>query len=327
MKYSVSEFAEIIRTKHPRKYKGLTDSKTVELWLEKNPKDADLIKPEITKNESWGCGWYLFLLFALWFGLTVYNVKFDKINFINNINKSVFGNNPKFINNTINENDDSNLDVIINELGSSDNEETYYDFEITQDSKDFLNNSPIIKVLKLDKNTTNTLLAILSDPNPDPDNREGEFCDNTSTRCLYCNDLVPGKRNSYKNFVESELICSEYLSGVYYTNCGAASLLNDNDLDIDKVSKIIEDNSNENTNIDKSKSIEDQLNSVDWKKVVGDGVFESCQNQLIKLRILLKSISSDYRNGLRYICVENPVKDGNRNFCSERCKTDYNYSR
>lgn len=321
MKYSIKEFAEIIRNKYPKKYDDLTDSKLVELWLNKNPLDSELIK-----KETWGCGWYLFLLFSIWFGLTVYNVKFDKIDLINNINKSVFGNNPKFVNNKMYQNDDSNSNVIINELGSSDNEETYYDFEITQDSRYFLNNSPIIKVLKLDENTTNTLLAILSDPNPDPDNREGEFCDNTSTRCLYCNKLVPGKKNTYKSFIESELTCNEYLTEIYYTNCGAASLLNDNDLDIDNMSKISNDNSNENANIDKSKSIEDQLNSIDWKKAVGDGIFESCQNQLIKFRILLKSICSDYRNGLKYICVENPVKEGSLNFCSEKCKTEYNYS-
>lgn len=325
-KYTVSEFAYKIRDKYPKIYDDLTDSKLVELWLNKNPQDSPLIK-----KETWGCGWYLFLLFALWFGLTVYNVKIDKINFINSINRDIFGNNPKFINNPINENDYSNSDIVINELESNDNEETYYDFELTQDSRDFLNNSPIIKVLKLDENTTNTLLAILSDPNPDPDNREGEFCDNTSTRCLYCNDLVPGKSNSYKNFIESELICGEYLSGVYSTNCGAASLLNDNDLDVDKMSKIIEDNSNENTNIEKSKSIEDQLNSIDWKKVMGDGIFESCQKQLTELRILLKRVSSDYRNGKRYICVENPITtytaNGNINFCSEKCKSEYNYSR
>jgi hypothetical protein len=236
-----------------------------------------------------------------------------------------------FVNNFINEIDNSNSGEIINELESSDNEENYYDYEITQDSRDFLNTSPIIKVLKLDKNTTNTLLVILSDPNPDPNIWEGEFCDNTSTRCLYCNDLVPGKLNSYKNFVKSELICSEYLSGVYSTNCGAASLLNDNDLDIDKMSKIIEDNNNVNDTIDKSKSIEDQLNSIDWEKVMRDGIFESCQKQLIELRILLKRISSDYRDGKRYICVENPITtytaNGNINFCSAKCKTEYNYSR
>lgn len=122
MKYSVSEFAEIIRTKHPRKYKGLTDSKTVELWLEKNPKDADLIKSEIIKNESWGCGSYLFLLLFIWFGLTVYNVKIDKINFINNINKDVFGNNPKFVNNDLFETDDTNSNVIITDSNNDSNE-------------------------------------------------------------------------------------------------------------------------------------------------------------------------------------------------------------
>ena len=47
---------------------------------------------------------------------------------------------------------------------------------------------------------------------------------------------------------------------------------------------------------------------------------------VIELRILLKNIGSDYRNGLKYIFVDSPVSDGSLNFCSERCKTDYNYS-
>jgi hypothetical protein len=259
------------------------------------------------------------------FLLTVYNVKINKIDFINRINKEIFGKNPKFVTKSFKKNEHTNPNIILNEQSSSVYEEPNYNYAITQEARDLINNSPIIRVLRLDKTTTNTLLAILSDPNPDPDNRLGEFCDNTTTRCLYCNKRVPGKKNSYKSFVESELFCSENLSGVYYTNCGAASLLNDNELDIDNMSKIIKNNSNENADIDKSKSIEDQLNSIDWKKVVGDGIFESCREKLINLRILLKSICSDYRIGLRYICIDNPVSDGSLKFCSEKCKTEYNY--
>ncbi|MGO4817079.1 hypothetical protein [Flavobacterium sp. W22_SRS_FP1] len=305
MKYSIEEFAQIIRNKYPKKYNDLTDPKLVELWLNKNPQDSALIK-----KETWGCGWYLFLLFFLWFGLTVYNVKFDKINFINNINKSVFGNNPKFINNPINENDDSNSDVIINELGSSDNEETYYDFEITQDSRDFLNNSPIIKVLKLDENTTNTLLAILSDPNPDPDNRKGDFCDNTSTRCLYCNERVPGEIYTNKNYFSNELDCDGVFS-VYNFRCYTARLLMNN-----------HSTKNDNEEIDHSGSIEEQFNSIDWRGVMNDALYES----ILKFKPVIENACENFKYGVKYICVENPVKEGSLNFCSEKCKTEYNYS-
>ena len=319
-KLTPKQLAARIRDKYPKKYNDLTDSKLVELWLNKNPQDADLIK-----KESLGFGWYLFFFLSIWFGLTVYNVKINKIDFINRINKEIFGKNPKFVTKSFKENEYTNPNFIINEQSSSIYEEPNYNHAFTQEARDLINNSPIIKVLKLDENTITTLLSILSNPNSDPDNSEGEFCNNTTTRCLYCNNLVPGKKNSYKSFIESELICSEYLKEIYSTNCGAASLLNDNDLDIDKMSKIIKNNSNENADIDKTKTIEDQLNSVDWKKAVGDGIFESCHEKLINLKILLKSICSDYRNGLRYICINNPVSYGSLDFCSEKCKTEYRY--
>jgi hypothetical protein len=312
MKYSVSEFAEIIRTKHPRKYKGLTDSRTVELWLEKNPQDAELLKSEIEKNDSWGCGCFLLfvILFWIWLGLTAYNVKYDKIDFINNINKSIFGNHPKFVNNTISEIDDSNSNVIINELGSSDNKETYYDFEITQDSRNILNDSPIIRVLKLNENITNTLLAILSDPNPDPENREGEFCDNTSTRCIYCNERVPGEIYTYKNYFNNELNCDGVLS-VYNSRCYSARLVMNN-----------HSSRKDNEEIDDSGSVEEQLNSIDWRGVMNDALYES----VLEFKPVIENACDNYKNGGKYICVENPVKKGSLNFCSEKCKTEYDYS-
>ncbi len=46
-KYTVKEFANEIRTKHPSSYDDLSDEKLVELWLKKFPEDRDKIKNEI----------------------------------------------------------------------------------------------------------------------------------------------------------------------------------------------------------------------------------------------------------------------------------------
>lgn len=305
MKYSIKEFAQIIRNKYPKMYNDLTDSKLVELWLNKNPQDSELIK-----KETWGCGWYLFLLFAFWFGLTVYNVKIDKINFINSINRDIFGNNPKFVNNVLLENKNEDPTVIINDSNNTDYDETYYDYEITQDSRDILNNSPIISVLKLDKNTTNTLLAILSDINPDPENREGEFCDNTSTRCIYCNERVLGEIYTYKNYFSNELNCDGVLS-IYNSRCYTARLIMNN-----------HSSRKDNEEIDNTDSVEEQLNSIDWRGVMNDALYES----ILEFKPVIENACDNFKNGVKYICVENPVKKGSLNFCSEKCKTEYDYS-
>jgi hypothetical protein len=50
MKYTISEFAKEIRKLYPGDYDDLTDSKLVELWLKKYPKDID--KVDLNKKET-----------------------------------------------------------------------------------------------------------------------------------------------------------------------------------------------------------------------------------------------------------------------------------
>ena len=304
-KLTPKQLAARIRDKYPKKYNDLTDSKLVELWLNKNPQDADLIK-----KESLGFGWYLFFFLSIWFGLTVYNVKINKIDFINRINKEIFGKNPKFVTKSIKKNEYTNPNIILNEQSSSVYEEPNYNYAITQEARDLINNSPIISVLRLDKSTTNTLLAILSDPNPDPDNRLGEFCDNTTTRCLYCNKRVPGEIYTYKKYLRNELDCDGLFSA-YNSRCFVAKLL-------------INEHSEKTTEseINKSGTVEEQLNSIDWTKVMSDAAAES----IISLKPVIDKACSDFKNGGKYICIENPVTNGSNQFCSEKCKTEYNYS-
>jgi hypothetical protein len=77
-------------------------------------------------EENFGCGeslFYCLIIFILiWGGLTFINVKIEKINFINSVNKDVFGNNPKFVNNVLNENYDPILELEEDEQESIDSE-------------------------------------------------------------------------------------------------------------------------------------------------------------------------------------------------------------
>lgn len=79
-----------------------------------------------TNEEKMGCGEsliFLMIIFIfLWGGLTIINVKIEKINFINTVNKDVFGNNSKFVSNDSNENYDPLSDVPFDEQESSDSE-------------------------------------------------------------------------------------------------------------------------------------------------------------------------------------------------------------
>jgi hypothetical protein len=103
-------------------------------------------------------------------------------------------------------------------------EETNQNYEYTQEAKDIINNSPIIKVLNLDNNTTNTLLTILSDPNPDPENQSGESCYSYSNKCYYCNEPIPGKIYTYQEYFRIELNC-ERAFWIPYDRCTAAMIL------------------------------------------------------------------------------------------------------
>jgi hypothetical protein len=320
-KLTPQQLAAKIREKHPRKYKALSDSELVELWLNKNPQDADLIKKE-SEGFGWYLFWYLFFSFSIWFGLTVYNTKISEINFINRINKEIFGKNSKFVNKSFKKNEYTNPIVSINDQSSSGYEEPNYNYAITQDAKDFINNSPIISVLRLDQSTINTLLAILSDPNPDPNNRLGEFCDNTTTRCLYCNKLVPGQIYTYQKYFEIELDCAG-LASAYNPRCIIANSLIDKHSENNTESEIItESENNTKSEINKSGTVEEQLNSIDWKKVMGEALVE----QVTSFKPIIERACSDFKNGEKYICVEKPITKGSNNFCSEKCKTEYNYS-
>ena len=310
--YSIDQFAKKIRKKYPTSYNDLSDEELVQLWIKKYPKDKEFINFSSGKEKkNKGFLWFVVYGLIIWGLLSIVNLKVTKIQFVNSVNKDLFGNNSGFVNvSNSNSNQDTQPEIVDfdqNNLGNS----TQYDFPITQDAKDFVNNSPIIKLLKLDENTTNTLLAILSDTNPDPEIRQGEFCDNTISRCLYCNNLVPGKLYTYQEYFRSELNC-DGLSSAYNTKCYMAKMLIENHQSGEQRNRETEDNTG---------TVYEQMNSVDWKGVVSDALYEN----VTEIKPLLVESCLKYTNGNKYICVENPITEGSKKFCSEKCKTEYGY--
>jgi len=188
-------------------------------------------------------------------------------------------------------------------------EEPNQNYEYTQEAKDIINNSPIIKVLNLDNNTINTLLSILSDPNPDPENRLGEFCYDTSTRCLYCNNLVPGEIYTYRAYFSNFLNCDGL--NAYNPQCLAA---------ITALS--ITTYKNNEVEVKSSGTNEEQLNSIDLKDIFLNAPSEWANN----FKPVIENACSNFNSGIKTVCVENPISDGSRKFCSVKCKTEHKLS-
>jgi hypothetical protein len=305
--FTISEFAEKIRTKYPKVYNDLSDKDLVDLWVKKYPKDKEFINFSLDKEKkNKGFFSYLVYLLIFWGLLSIVNLKITEIQFVNSVNKDLFGNNSGFVNvSNSNSNQDPQPEIVDFDQNNLDNS-TQYDFPITQDAKDFVNDSPIIKLLKLDENTTNTLLAILSDTNPDPEIRQGEFCDNTISRCLYCNNLVPGKLYTYQEYFRRKI-------SAYNTKCIMAKMLIGDPQSGEQRNRETEDSTG---------TLYEQLNSVDWKGALSDGIYEN----LIEIKPLLVESCLKYTNGYKYICVENYITEGSMKFCSEKCKTEYGYS-
>lgn len=283
MKYSIKEFAKEIRKSYPKSYNDLSDDELVRLWIKKNPKDRKKIDFS-SNSESKGClnmVWNIVksvLLFAFFSVIVV---------FLINVGVTFYEKHNKVSPNTTTAMKTPNVEI--REVESFEPS-----IPITQDAKNLYSSSTIIKAINLDEKTKNTILQILSDPNPDPNNSSGTFCDNTTSRCAYCNNLVPGILNSYKEYLSLELDC-ENLFSVYNGKCDAAKYL-----------------------IESGKNVDDNLD---------DYIFlDSFKGHLINFRNLIYDISARYEQGERYICIEKPINSGGQKFCSEKCKTEYSYT-
>jgi hypothetical protein len=184
-------------------------------------------------------------------------------------------------------------------------------FSITFEAEQLFIDNPIFEIIKIDYDTKNTLLQILSDPNPNPDNIENQSCDNTNTRCIYCNNKVMGVYYTHQKYLYKVLSCEPNtvaLNGYcFYARMAFAYG------DMGKSSE-----QNNESKVDE----ENDLEKIDLGKVMSYPYIE----KVLELEPIITDICSNYKNGIKYICVEEPVTDGSKNFCSEKCKTEYKYS-
>ena len=289
----------------------ISDFKSERQTIQNEKKPQEENRNHSTKSESKsGWGTYLIYVLAIWGGLSLINNKVTPIGFVNKINTELFGSSS----NSTNKN---NQEVVPNNQnnnssdGSSENANPEQDFPITSDAEELFIDNAIFKIIKIDNDTKNTLLQILSDPNPDPDKIENQSCDNTNTRCIYCNNKVPGVNYSYQKYLYQLLSCGPNTLALYdYCLCARMAISSG---DIEKSSA----QNNESKGYD-----ENDWEKIDWAKVMSSQYKE----KVFELEPIIAEVCSNYRNGVKYVCVENPVTSHSKNFCSEKCKTEYKSS-
>jgi hypothetical protein len=286
-KFTIPEFAAKIRNKYPNSYNDLQDKELVNLWVKKYPADNEFI--------NYGSNnWFTYIsILAIIVGVFYFygSTKSESIDGIEHQYP-----------------DDSN-----GNQEPETYEETKKNYEYTQEAKDIINNSPIIKVLNLDNSTTNTLLTILSDPNPDPENQSGESCYSYSSKCYYCNEPIPGKIYTYQEYFRIELNCE----GAFSDRCTAAMIL----LKIPAPTS-----KNEETESNSSGTIDEQLKSIDWKELIQNSVYSSATSPVLDFRPVIENACSNFNTGIKTMCIEKPIYGDSKDFCSVKCKTEYHYS-
>ncbi|MEI8203907.1 MAG: hypothetical protein WCH34_12885 [Bacteroidota bacterium] len=210
MKYTVKEFAQEIRKLYPNDYDDLSDEKLVELWLKKYPNDkekVDLSKEDKVQikepsNNTSGSFWG-FLRTVIWIAL---------------IGGGIF----LFYNSNKNKNYTSTDSTSGTEQSSSVStvqsspEEQFNSIPIKSDVSEYIDTCKVLEYYGLDDNIKTDIKRILSDPNPDPENKVGTNCGQQERRCKWCPNVfnVEGTYSSIyqnvKNYVKPEDIFTAY---------------------------------------------------------------------------------------------------------------------
>lgn len=181
MKYTLDEFAQEIRRLFPGDYDDLSNDELVRLWLKKYPTDKEKIDFNIKKKKQ-------------------KESKVKEVNY-NNLPKKNNGGN-KFLKRLIVPSiiliiislgvlyvvDNVNLTSISNDFEFSDYFESnpFDDIIVDQEISDKIDNSALIESLGLSADEIQKIKKILSDPNPDPENKSGDFCGDTRHKCKWC---------------------------------------------------------------------------------------------------------------------------------------------
>ncbi len=219
MKYTIKEFAKEIRKLYPGDYDDLTDEKLVELWLKKYPNDIEKIdfnkggKEKVqttepsntTSSNFWG-----FLRTIVWLGLIGGGIY-------------LFYNSNKNSNDNYTSNDSTSgiTDESSSVSSEQNNPETIFNnIQINNDISEYIDTTKFITNLGLDENQKNDLKRILSDPNPDPENKTGTSCGQTERACKWCSNVyyVEGTYTTIyrdvKNYIKPEDLITAYAAAV-----------------------------------------------------------------------------------------------------------------
>lgn len=174
MKYTIDEFAREIRKAYPNDYDDLSNKKLVSKWLKKYPNDK--LKVELKKN-SIGIFRIILIVLAIFGGLAFLNDKVFKINSGNKANSAVrhfskSSSEPSSYSSNV-----SNYQPPLNPLQS---------IKIKPEIAQKVDDCEIVSTFQFSDELKTKIKKILSDPNPDPESKDGVFCGDYYGRCKWC---------------------------------------------------------------------------------------------------------------------------------------------
>lgn len=212
MKYTVKEFVQEIRKLYPGDYDDLSAEKLVELWLKKYPNDREKIdfsndgkdKARITEPTRTTSGSsFGFLRTVIWIGLIAGGIY-------------VFYNLTKNRNDTSSDSTSGSDQSISVSMVQSRPEDQFNSIPIKSDISEYIDTSKVLEHYGLDDNFKTDIKRILSDHNPDPENKVGTNCGQEERRCKWCSNVfnVEGTYSSIyqnvKNYVKPEDLFTAY---------------------------------------------------------------------------------------------------------------------
>lgn len=179
MKYTVNEFAQEIRKMYPGDYDDLSDGKLVDLWLQKYPSDRekinfntnDKIKSENSEKSTTS---FLPVMWISVIAVLIFLVK----NFVNSNNSSRTQ--------QVEQNTNNNYSSSQSGQGTTGSNTHNYsnNITITPEAENEVDSN--FNKFNLSRDDLNTLKQILSDPNPDPENKNGTNCGLMTKKCEWC---------------------------------------------------------------------------------------------------------------------------------------------
>ena len=178
--------------------------------------------------------------------------------------------------------------------GNSENNEDDFisSVSITEYARNVYNESPILQAINASENEKKWILAILSDPNPNPNGQQGNSCGQNNYRCKYCSNYIPSRFFTLQQRLDDLTNSSLAFGYGIATEYNLAATMKNN------ISK------------------ESQSSGSELDKAIENGFDEKIQEGYS----VIKGIINEYKNGERYCCLAQPI-DGS--FCSEKCKIEY----